>query len=161
MTKVLSLFNKMKSFPFGKQMFSLSFAMWAPYFMTIRPHVEELEAGKTVVSMNQRWGVQNHIKTVHAIAVCNLVEMAMGLVTEATLPNHLRWIPMGMDVAYKAKAMGKLTASSNIDPVTFFSLEKYPGMVKVPVEVTDKAGVVVSTAEVRLWISEKPTKKKE
>jgi hypothetical protein len=32
--------------------------------------------------MKQRWSVQNHIKTVHAIAVCNLVEMAMGLVVE-------------------------------------------------------------------------------
>ena len=159
MVKVLQLFNKLKSFPMGKQMFSLSFAVWAPYFMTIRPYVEELEAGRTVVSMNQRWGVQNHIKTVHAIAVCNLVEMAMGLVAEATIPSHLRWIPMGMDVRYKAKAMGKLTALSDIDPETFFSLEKYPGMVKVPVEVKDKAGVVVSDAEVRLWISEKPQKK--
>ncbi|RYG63545.1 DUF4442 domain-containing protein [archaeon] len=47
------------------------------------------------VTMNQRWGVQNHIKTVHAIAVCNLVEMAMGLVAESSIPDHLRWLPMG------------------------------------------------------------------
>lgn len=47
------------------------------------------------VTMKQRWGVQNHIKTVHAIAVCNLVEMAMGLVAEASIPDHLRWLPMG------------------------------------------------------------------
>lgn len=158
MTKVLALYNKLKSYPFGRQMFSLSFSVWAPYFMTIRPMVEDLAAGKAVVSLNQRWGVQNHIKTVHAIAVCNLVEMAMGLVAEASIPNHLRWIPMGMDVNYKKKATGKLTAFSDIDPETFFALEKYPGMVKVPVEVKNKAGDVVTDAEVRLWISEKPKK---
>jgi hypothetical protein len=45
--------------------------------------------------MTQRWSVQNHIKTVHAIAVCNLVEMSMGLVAEASIPAHLRWLPMG------------------------------------------------------------------
>ena len=76
MTKVLEMYNKMKAWPLGKSLFSLSFSVWAPYFLTIRPMVEELGPGKAVVSLKQRWGVQNHIKTVHAIAVCNLVEMA-------------------------------------------------------------------------------------
>ena len=100
------------------------------------------------VSMTQRWAVQNHIKTVHAIAVCNLVEMAMGLVAEATIPAHLRWLPMGMDITYKKKATGKLTASSTIDVDKFFLLEKYPGQVKVPVDVVNAEGVVVTSAEV-------------
>lgn len=105
--------------------------------------------GTASVSLNQSWYLQNHIKTVHAIAVCNLVEMAMGLVAEATIPSHLRWLPMGMDVTYKKKATGRLTAVSNIDPDTFFKLDKYPGMVKVPVTVTNSEGVEVTAAEVR------------
>jgi hypothetical protein len=102
------------------------------------------------VSLKQSWYKQNHIKTVHAIAVCNLVEMTMGLIAEATIPSHLRWLPMGMDVNYKKKATGHLTAVSNIDHVNFFTLEKYPGMVKVPVVVTNAEGVEVTTAEVGL-----------
>lgn len=47
------------------------------------------------VTLHQRWLVQNHIGTIHAIAVCNLIEMALGLVVEATLPDSLRWLPMG------------------------------------------------------------------
>ncbi len=101
--------------------------------------------------MKQRWAVQNHIKTVHAIAVCNLVEMAMGLVAEATIPSDLRWLPMGMDVAYKKKATGKLTATTNLDPATFFTLPSYPGEVRVPVDVTNAEGVVVTTAQVRMF----------
>lgn len=100
------------------------------------------------VSMTQRWAVQNHIKTVHAIAMCNLVEMAMGLVAESTIPSHLRWLPMGMDIDYLKKATGTLTATSKIDPKTFFELPKYPGEVRLPVEVTNAAGVVVSKAHV-------------
>lgn len=84
----------------------------------------------------------------HAIAACNLVEMAMGLVAEATIPPHLRWLPMGMDVNYKKKATGVLTATTSIDPETFFKLEKYPGMVKVPVVINNAEGVEVTTAEV-------------
>ena len=134
--------------------------------------------GYANVSMNQRWSVQNHIKTVHAIAVCNLVEMSMGLIAEATLPKHLRWLPMGMDVTYTKKALGRLTAESTIDPETFFKLDKYPGQVSlsagttcnlidhpptqppiivhtchqvgVPVVVKDASDVVVTTATVSL-----------
>ena len=98
--------------------------------------------------MNQRWYVQNHIKTVHAIAVCNLVEMTMGIIAEATIPKDLRWLPMGMNVDYLKKATGKLTATSQIDPETFFKLEKYPGEVKVPVEVKNAEGVLVTKADV-------------
>lgn len=100
------------------------------------------------VTMNQRWAVQNHIKTVHAIAVCNLVEMTMGIVAESTIPSHLRWLPMGMNIDYLKKATGKLHGTSAIDPDTFFTLPQYPGEVKVPVEVKNDEGVVVSKAEV-------------
>jgi hypothetical protein len=98
--------------------------------------------------LKQRWAVQNHIKTVNAIAVCNLVEMAMGLVAEATIPKHLRWLPMGMNIDYVKKATGKLTATSDIDPETFFNLPKYPGEVYVPVQVKNSEGVVVTRASV-------------
>lgn len=83
-------------------------------------------------------------------AVCNLIEMTMGLVTEASIPNDLRWLPMGMDVNYLKKSSGRLTASSSIDPTTFFTLSKYPGEVRVPVEVINTDGVVVTKADVKI-----------
>ena len=158
--QVLKLYQKCASFgSLGKRAFSLAFCIKAPYFWTIRPYVEELEKGKTVVTMPHRKMSSNHIGTQHAIACCNLVEMAMGCVTEATLPSHLRWIPRGMQVNYVAKATGTLTATSEIDPETFFQLDKYPGNVQVPVIVTDDQGKEVVTADVELYISEKPPKK--
>ena len=156
---VLKSWRQLEGIPFGKAAFSFMFSVQAPYFLNIRPQVQELKPGYAQVSLNQRWGLQNHIKTVHAIAVCNLVELAMGLVTESTIPKHLRWLPKGMDVNYLKKATGKLTATTDINPETFFLLEKYPGEVKVPVSVKDAAGIEVTSAEVRLWISLKPEKK--
>jgi Domain of unknown function (DUF4442) len=84
----------------------------------------------------------------------------MGLVAESTIPKHLRWIPRGMDISYEKKATGVLTATSQINPDTFFTLPTYPGEVKVPISVTDAAGNVVTKADIRLWISQKPDKKK-
>lgn len=102
--------------------------------------------------MKQWWYVQNHIGTVHAIAICNLVETCMGLVVEMTVPSHLRWLPMGMNIDYIKKASGKLEATSTIDPASFFALAKYPVEVKVPVEVKNADGVIVVKAEVSLII---------
>jgi len=156
---VLKLYKSMSAYPMGKALFSLGFSVKAPYFLTILPMVRDLAPGLSVVSLKQRWIMQNHIKTVHAIAVCNLVEMAMGLVAEASLPSHLRWLPMGMNVDYLKKATGTLTATSKFDHTTFFNLPQYPGPVLVPVVVTNAEGVVVAKAEVKLWISQKPEKK--
>jgi len=155
---VLKLYQQFTKYPGGRSLFGAFFSFNAPYFLTIFPRVEALAPGKSVVSLQQRWLVQNHIKTVHAIAVCNLVEMSMGLVAEASIPAHLRWLPMGMDVEYLKKATGKLTASSELDHTTFFELPSYPGPVSVPVVVKNEEGVVVTKAQVRLWISKKPEK---
>ena len=101
----------------------------------------------------------NHIGTQHAIACCNLVEMNMGCVVEATIPSHLRWIPRGMNVQYLAKATGTLTATSTLgeknNPQSAFLLDKYPGNIDVPIIVTDKQGVEVVKATIQLYISEK------
>lgn len=155
---VNKVFNKLAAYPFGKTIFNWAFCFKAPYFMTIFPSVNDIKPGYVSVSLKQKWILQNHIKTVHAIAVCNLVELAMGLVAESSIPNDLRWLPMGMDVEYKKKATGKLTATSTIDPDTFFKLNTYPGGVGVPVEVKNEEGIVVTTAIVKLWISKKPIK---
>jgi hypothetical protein len=119
----------------------------APYFLTISPTVQDLRRGYGAIVMKQHWGVQNHIKTVHAIAVCNLVEMTMGAVTEASIPAHLRWLPKGMDISYLKKAEGTLTATCLISD-NLFELQQYPGDVVVPIEVKNAEGVVVTSAKV-------------
>ena len=156
---VLKMYNKLQGVPLGKSLFNLAFCFKAPYFLTIFPSVNDLKAGYVSVSLKQRWIVQNHIKTVHAIAACNLAELAMGLIAEATIPADLRWLPMGMEVNYKKKATGKLTATSTIDPTTFFQLPTYPGPVFVPIEIKNEEGVLVTDAKIKLWISKKPEKK--
>lgn len=59
---------------------------------------------------------------------------------------------MGMDISYEKKATGTLTATSKIDPDTFFQLPIYPGRVDLPVEVKNTDGVVVTKGYVSLSI---------
>ncbi|RYG63546.1 DUF4442 domain-containing protein [archaeon] len=53
-----------------------------------------------------------------------------------------------MNIDYLKKATGTLTATSQIDHNSFFTLPTYPGEVKVPVEVRNADGVLVTKADV-------------
>ena len=77
--------------------------------------------------------------------------MTMGLLVEASVPSHLRWLPMGMDVNYLKKATGKLTATAQFDEKSFFKLDKYPGQVTVHVDVKNQEGVVVTNGDVSVF----------
>ncbi len=168
--RVVRLYKTFSKYPFGKSLFSYFFSFHCPYFLTLGAHIENVEPGfgtfsvlfvsasdtcwligcvaLAQVSLKQRWIVQNHIGTIHAIAVCNLIEMTMGLVVEASIPSHLRWLPMGMDVSYIKKASKMVVATSTIQPQTFFQLDKYPGQATVPIEVKDSEGILVIKGDV-------------
>jgi hypothetical protein len=66
------------------------------------------------------WGVHNHIGTFHAIAACNLAEIAMGMLAEATVPASHRWLPKGMTVEYVAKAETGLRAVAELPEIPDF-----------------------------------------
>jgi len=155
---ILKMWKQVSPYPLGKHVASLAFGLYAPYFLNLRALITDMQIGHAEVVMKQRWAVQNHIKTVHAIAVCNLIEMTMGIVATTTIPKHLRWLPKGMDVNYLKKSSGTLTCTSTVDPKTIFTLPAYPGDVSIPVEVRNANGDLVTSATVRLWISENKPK---
>ncbi|MPY85405.1 MAG: DUF4442 domain-containing protein, partial [Actinophytocola sp.] len=78
----LALWRRLTSKPGGRRLFSTAIALRVPYFATVLPTVRELAPGKCEVSAPKWFGVHNHIKTFHAIATCNLAEIAMGMLAE-------------------------------------------------------------------------------
>ena len=100
----LQLFRFAQKLPLGTRLFSFAVNQIAPYFSSIHSHIEQLEPNYARVSLKNRRSVQNHLKTVHAIAMCNMAELAAGLMTDVSIPEGSRWIPMGMNVKYLKKA---------------------------------------------------------
>jgi acyl-coenzyme A thioesterase PaaI-like protein len=82
------------------------FSYHNPYSGTIKPHVLEMRPGHVSVSMQQRKRVHNHIGTIHAIAVCNLIDTCTKLVADVSLHRKYIWTPIGLDVNYKKKCTG-------------------------------------------------------
>jgi acyl-coenzyme A thioesterase PaaI-like protein len=97
--------------------------------------------------------VHNHIGTFHAIAACNLAEIAMGMLAEATVPDTHRWLPKGMAVAYVAKAETSLRAVAEVPEIPEFGDEGFE--FPVPVAILDEHGRAVVTATITIWITRK------
>ena len=154
-SNVLALYRRITRWPLGHWLFSRAVCQKAPYFATIRPRFVMLEPGRCAVRIRDRRAVHNHIGTVHAIALCNGLEAAMGALAEASIPPTRRWIPKGMEVAYTAKATSDITCIAETDH------EQWAGDdPDVPVRVrgvrTD--GTVVVEGVIRLWVTEKPAR---
>lgn len=122
----------------------------APYFGTIRPQFLELAPAVCRVSMRKRRGVENHIGTVHALAMGNLCELAAGMVTEVTIPTSLRWLPRGMTIEYLRKAETDVTATARLDKTEWTGQAEN---VAVPVSVVDTTGTEVVRAVITMYIS--------
>jgi acyl-coenzyme A thioesterase PaaI-like protein len=146
----LRLFRRLGGSAPGRWLYSRLICLRAPYFGSISPRVEKLEPGSCIVRMRDRRAVRNHIGTVHAIALCNMAELAAGLATDATLPDSMRWIPKGMSVRYLRKAVGVMTATARVaqPPLSADGAELHAG-----VEIRDAAGEVVFDADITMWIT--------
>ena len=154
MNRVLALQEKFRNKPFGVTLFSGLLARMAPYFTTIKPQVVELRHGYMKSAMKKRRAVHNHLKTVHAIASCNLCEFTAGICMEASIPKHRRWIPVGMEVAYLHKATTDLTAECDLSDVDWETVD----MVACQVSVCDTSGQEVVHATINMKVSDKKKK---
>lgn len=157
MPNVLQLWKQTTTLPvvgplLGKRVFSLAFSQQAPYFATIRPRFVELRPNYAKLVIPKRRGVHNHIKTVHAIALCNGLEAAMGALAESTIPADKRWIPKGMDVSYTAKATSDIHCIAETDAAQWTGDDP-----DVPVRVKGVRddGTVVVEGVIRLWVTPK------
>ena len=143
------IYKRLERWPAGRWLFTRLICMRAPYFSTIRPLFQDLRPGSATVSMRKRRRVQNHIGTVHALAMGNLCELGAGLVMEATLPVSVRWIPKGMTIAYLKKATTDLTAVATLED------RAWDEPVDAPVEVSvkDSDGQEVVRATITMYVS--------
>jgi hypothetical protein len=101
--------------------------------------------------MRKRRRVENHIRTVHALAMGNLCELAAGMVTEVTIPSTLRWIPRGMTIEYLRKAETGVIATARLTKTEWTA----PESVAVPVSVIDESGVEVVRAVITMYVTPK------
>ncbi len=148
---VLRAWQALTRIPLGKRVFTRAICFKAPYFGSIRPRFVELGPGHCVATVPKHRAITNHLGTIHAIALCNLAELAGGIMTEASVPPTHRWIPKGMTVEYLKKAGTDVRARAYFDRMPDFGDEGFE--LPAQIEIADRAGDAVFRGTITMWIS--------
>lgn len=151
MASTYDLYKKVTALPQGKRLFSIAFSQKAPYFASAHIAVRDMAPHRGEVTVPLRRSTKNHIGTVHAIAACNGLEAAMGLLAEATCPPGMRWLPKGMDVEYLAKSDSDLTCTAETAEADWAAAPDVP----VAVKAVTKDGIVTVQGTIHLWVTPK------
>lgn len=150
-TSLLSMWNKFVQRPLGKRIVSRMIGLMAPYTGTIGAQVLDLAEGYARAQIRDRWGLRNHLKSLHAVALMNLGELTTGMAMMSAVPKGGRGIVLELQMQYVKKSRGTITAESRaVVPTT-------PGShdVWVEGELKNAAGELVARARA-LWRVEIP-----
>lgn len=151
MSKLLTIWNRLKTTSTGKWTFSKIICWKAPYFSSISPVFEVVQPNYCQVHIRKHRKLLNHIDTIHAIVMCNMAELAGGTMTEVSVPSEYRWIPKGMNVKYLQKAETDLVAIAT--PAEPEQSWKTNTEYLVKVDVFDTNQTLVFQAVISMWIS--------
>ncbi len=145
---LLTRWNRAKGTGLGRWLFSRGVGRFAPYSGTIAPQIKTLEPGRAAIAMKDRRAVRNHLHSIHAAAMMNLVELTGSLAAVASLPPGSRMIPVRVDTEFLKKARGTLTAEAQCE------IPKRPdhGQLPVGVTVVDANGNEVTRARVEVLV---------
>src|SRR5471032_2525765 len=107
--KLLSLWRRVSPLPGGRWIFT-QFVKWMiPYTGSVSPRVETLEPGYARISITQRRRLEQHLGSIHAIALMNVAEFASGASMITALPAGYRGIVTKITIEYFKRARGTVT----------------------------------------------------
>jgi acyl-coenzyme A thioesterase PaaI-like protein len=143
--KLLKAWRTLSPLPGGRWMFTQLIKWMIPYTGSVSPRVETLEPGFARISITQRRRLEQHLGSIHAIALMNVAEFASGAAMTTALPAGYRGIVTKMSIEYFKKARGTVTAESRpaLPDLTVEDEHDFTS------EITDQKGDLIARATVR------------
>ena len=135
----------------GRWRFARAMNRRAPYFASIKPHFLELRPALSIVFMPRHPTTAGNARTVHALAIANLCELAATTVAEVTVPVGMNWQTRGMTIEYLRRAESDVTATARLDTTEWGDAQN----VAVPVSAVDRNGTEVVRAVITVRVEPK------
>ena len=153
-SRLLSTWDTLSRVPAGRWLFTQVIKRMVPYSGSVNPRVIELEPGYARVSITQHRRIEQHLGSIHAIALMNVAEFASGAAMLTALPPGYRGIVTKISMEYFKKARGTVTATSR--PMLPAPLA--PGDYDFSADVVDESGALVARATIRWTLGPVPAK---
>lgn len=150
--RILSLWRRLSPLPLGPALFMWAFGRLVPYSGALGARIERLEPGHARIVLRERRGVRNHLRSIHAIALANLGELASGLAMTTALPAGVRAIVLRFEIDFMKKARGTVVAESRAGAPEVTGDTDH----LVRAEIRDAAGDVVAAVAVHWRLSPEP-----
>jgi len=112
---------------------------------------------ETILSLENKKKVQNHIGGIHAIAAALLAESATGIVFGMNVPDNCVPLLKSMNVHYQRRMQGNLTAVAKLSEEDILLIEAGgKGSLMVKVEITDESEVQPIVCEMEwAWVTKR------
>jgi acyl-coenzyme A thioesterase PaaI-like protein len=133
--------DRLHGLPGGSFIFHQLLGWMVPYTGSMGARVREVRLGYAEVELTERRAIRNHLRSIHAVALANLVELTGNLGVAYSLPDDARFIVKGIHMAYHKKSRGTVIATSRPPVIT----SNAKAELEVTVEVRDAAGDLVCT----------------
>ena len=146
--RLLRAWRRLGGNPLGRWVFNQFVRLAVPYSGSTSPRVQEISPGRARVHLRDKRRVRNHLNSIHAIALANVLELTSGLAMMAALSSDVRGIVRSLEVQYHKKARGLLEVTSECQPPS--SLTENTEFLATA-EARDASGDVVSSISVT-WI---------
>ena len=136
----------------------------APYTSSISPRVELMSEEKTLISIQERYGMKNPFNSIHAAALVNLGDLVCGIqVTNQIVPRKLRAIPVEIKAEYPKKSRGKIIASCDTKVPELDQMQLIngkPGFTAIA-ELRDESGDLTAKITMIWSCAAEPSKKRD
>lgn len=140
-SQLQSLYDTLNKLPpkMKAKAFSLVFGRVVKYFRTSHAEFKWIEKNHAIVEIKNKKPVQNHIGSLHAVAMMMLAESATGAIVGLNVPANAIPVIKRMEVDYKKRAKGTMRAEAMLtqEQIEMIQTEE-KGEVDVAVTVTDE-----------------------
>lgn len=151
--RLMKVVNATSRLPEGVRttILSTAFGKVVPMVGTAGIRYDVVSTEQVVCTIKNRRPMQNHIKSLHAVAMALLAETATGFVVGVNLPDDKMPLIKSMKIDYKKLAKGDMKAVATLTEEQRQKILTEPkGEVLVPVVITDASGNSPVEAEM-LW----------
>lgn len=150
--RLLTAHHSLARVPGGQWLFTQIVKRMIPYTGSVNPRVEVLEPGYARISIRQTRRLEQHLGSIHAIALMNVAEFASGAAMSTALPPGYRGIVTKISIEYFKKARGTITAVSRPELPDVIADGEYD----FDSDLTNEKGELVARATVRWRLGPAP-----